>query len=967
MLTSKRKAILFEFIVELLVKGIIGYKYPDNYIKKSLVKSIFGGYLAKHCVTELFQSLHLSAILVECRLILPLENSPRDDATIYKFSNERLKDLIRKFSKVGKFYSLKGLINPEPSELYVHHCVTFSAFAFSAGSEERRNCRCIICEKSFKTPREYEDHMRFHAKSNAPKDAKILSQSFKVSIIEITLKDIMLEITNTLDVYQSIQKIELISPSYENIKISQKFSTIGLDGNKRVVYQIPRNLFQDIFEVIGMWKIVFKFSNRNIGSGTEIYDLVTYERNEYLKKIQREEKGKFHAELKLYKTLQHYPTFEMEALFKKDFAPSIESNLQERTLHRKLEDYMNAEATGRLHQSNYVEVMSHSLQIEELTVSKEVEKYNKNDQRLQYRSHGCYTLNIEKVSEMRPSILPNDRICLINQYEYNRLVAPNETAKKIFGRIVRIENDCIVVRVRGRISPNDRFHVSFEPNRNNFRIEAHALHLLKNSPKLQKILFPLEPPIPKNTPPAKEPIWFNKCVANNEEQKWAIMHIVAGTAYPCPYIIFGPPGTGKTLTVVEAVCQLWKQQPNSHVLVTAQSNAACDEITTRLLRYLPNTGILRMFSKVKEREIPTMDPELVKVANMREDGLFYPSLKMIYQFRIVVCTISMAGKLVQARINTKHFSHVFIDESGCCTESQTIVPIIGIVANEHNIHGQIILAGDHKQLGPVLTSSMAKRRGYSISMMERLIQCSAYERKTATSKYNVNLASKLLHNYRSCPPILDVSNIMFYDNQLIANAQNNWALNWKFLPNKKIPIAFDPIMGNCEQDSDSPSFYNSIEIDAVMGILTEILTNGVNSRKITESEVGIIAPYKKQMTKIRDMCTARGWEGIDVASVELFQGREKEVIILTTVRSQKRSLGFLSDPKRLNVALTRAKGLLIIVGNPETLSYDKNWKFVIDLYGTYGLISSVSKNIQFSRNFDTSLTSMINHFKRISL
>lgn len=103
----------------------------------------------------------LSANLEECKLILPLEN-----AAVYIFSNERLKDLIRKFSKVGKFYSLKGLIDPEPSELYVQHCVTFRSLIPSLGTEERRNSHCMICNKSFKSPREYEDHMSFHFNSS---------------------------------------------------------------------------------------------------------------------------------------------------------------------------------------------------------------------------------------------------------------------------------------------------------------------------------------------------------------------------------------------------------------------------------------------------------------------------------------------------------------------------------------------------------------------------------------------------------------------------------------------------------------------------------------------------------------------------------------------------------------------------------------------------------------------------------
>ncbi|GAB0097442.1 uncharacterized protein DMENIID0001_130790 [Sergentomyia squamirostris] len=965
MLTAKKKAILYEFVVDLLVKGIIGCQYPDNFMKKNLIKKVFGSYLTKHGNLELFSPIHLTSILLEIRIITKLVNPEKDDNTVYHFSTERLQHVIKNFTKVGKFYSLKGLINPEPCDLFVHHSVTFDC--------STRFClnkfnQCVICEVSYRNLREYENHMRFHAGPVIPKNAKMLRQAFQLIVIEVTMKHAVFEIINVLDTLEIIESIQLISPSYQNLMVT-KDSTILMDPGKRVVLQIPRETFYDMYQVIGDWKMVFKFSRGRITRGTEVHDVVTYEKNEYVKKMIVERKIEGQKELKFYKTLQHHPTFEMEALYKNKFVLQKGCNSIERKLLEKLESYQNADKNERLHSSNYVEVMSHSLQIEELSVAKEVEKFDRSNQRLSLRKRGLYSLAIEGVSEMRPSILPNDRVFLVVQRLYSTAMSPYDAEEKgIFGRITKIEKDYVLIAIRRALNLNETFHVSFLPNRNNFRLEAHALHLLKNSPKLQSILFPEVAPTPRSRPSRLEPIWFNRCVAANAEQKSAVLHIVAGTAYPCPYIIFGPPGTGKTMTLVESVCQLWKQQPNSSILITAQSNAACDEIAIRLLKYLPSCDIMRIYSKVKERDLMTMDPDLLRVANTKGDfRIYYPPLKTIYQLRIVICTISMAGKFVQARINTNHFTHVFIDESGCCTESQTIVPIVGIVANEHHIHGQVILAGDHKQLGPVLTSSLAKERDYGVSMMERLINSPAYKKDKQSRKYNPNLVTKLLHNYRSYPAILDVCNSMFYDNELIPEAKNDWALKWKFLPNRRIPIVFDPIGGSCDQDIDSPSYFNVAEIEAVMTIVGEILRNGIRSRKIEEKDVGIIAPYRKQVTKIKNMCIDRKWENIEVASVELFQGKEKEIIIMSTVRSNRRSLGFLSDPKRLNVALTRAKSLLIIVGNPITLMNDKNWRFVIDLYAKYGLIAPLSKKICFANNFDTSLNAVTHLFENLHL
>ncbi|XP_062555506.1 uncharacterized protein LOC134220468 [Armigeres subalbatus] len=92
--------------------------------------------------------------------------------------------------------------------------------------------------------------------------------------------------------------------------------------------------------------------------------------------------------------------------------------------------------------------------------------------------------------------------------------------------------------------------------------------------------------------------WFNKYVATNHEQLSAMRNIVNRTSFPAPYILFGPPGTGKTSTIVEAVLQIWKLQPNANVLVSAASNFACDEFTTRLLEFIPATDVFRFVSFV---------------------------------------------------------------------------------------------------------------------------------------------------------------------------------------------------------------------------------------------------------------------------------------------------------------------------------------------------------------------------------
>jgi helicase MOV-10 len=192
----------------------------------------------------------------------------------------------------------------------------------------------------------------------------------------------------------------------------------------------------------------------------------------------------------------------------------------------------------------------------------------------------------------------------------------------------------------------------------------------------------------------------------------AVESIVNDTAYPSPYIIFGPPGTGKTSTIVETICQLYRMVPASRILVTAQSNSACDELSARLLQALPSGDMYRIYAPYILRKMERIDPELQAISNVKAGTFGYPSWDELYAKRIVVCTLTTAGRLVLARVNKRHFTHVFIDECASATEPAALVPIVGVITGKNRIYGNIVLAGDIQQLGPTLKSRFAFRLGY---------------------------------------------------------------------------------------------------------------------------------------------------------------------------------------------------------------------------------------------------------------
>ena len=505
---------------------------------------------------------------------------------------------------------------------------------------------------------------------------------------------------------------------------------------------------------------------------------------------------------------------------------------------------------------------------------------------------------------------------------------PNKMVRTVNGTVVQILHDQIIVEMEDKANIDTKWNVKFSPNRTTVKMEQQALQIIANL-GLSRFFFPIKPE-PKGLN-FNEFQWINENITSNSEQMLAIKNIVNETAFPAPYILFGPPGTGKTSTLVEAIGQIYRLKPEARILVSATSNFACNEIASRLLKVIPKNYVFRFFSKSAERLILEMSYDLIERSNLNTGSHRFPSWDEIYGTRVLICTLTSAGRLIQGEIKQNHFSFVFIDECGSATEASSLIPIAGIITEAHCLKGSIILSGDPMQLGPIIRSTFAEKMGLGVSMLERLMNHNIYE-KDANNAFNPLLITKLVKNYRSHKDILNFSNVNFYTNELlpVAKSENvNWALNWYLLPSRWFPIIFESVIGSFLREEDSTSYYNRKEIDTVTYYLETLLRIGVNGRQIMQSEIGVISPYKKQCIKIRQECSRRGWNGIEVGSVEQYQGREKPVIILSTVRSKTRSVGFLDNVKRLNVALTRAKALLIIIGNPETLQKDENWsKFI---------------------------------------
>ncbi|KAM9217342.1 LOW QUALITY PROTEIN: helicase MOV-10 [Leptosomus discolor] len=312
----------------------------------------------------------------------------------------------------------------------------------------------------------------------------------------------------------------------------------------------------------------------------------------------------------------------------------------------------------------------------------------------------------------------------------------------------------------------------------------------------------------------------------------------------------------------------------------------------------------------------------------------------------------LSPRLVSANFPPGFFSHVFIDECGQAVEPESVVAIAGLLTamdRETNPNGgQLVLAGDPQQLGPVLRSPLAIEHGLGTSLLERLMLHNPLYKKSSGG-YDPQFVTKLLWNYRSHEAILRIPNELFYDSELKACESNELDVRslycaWEELPKKGFPIIFHGVCGEDRREAKSPSFFNTAEIEVLVDYLKKLLQSRGKGGcpSVSPKEVGIISPYRKQVEKIQKAITSldpvlRTLPDISllkVGSVEEFQGQERRVILISTVRScseylqldQTFKLGFLKNPKRLNVAITRAKALLIVVGNPAVLSKDHHWQ-----------------------------------------
>lgn len=443
-------------------------------------------------------------------------------------------------------------------------------------------------------------------------------------------------------------------------------------------------------------------------------------------------------------------------------------------------------------------------------------------------------------------------------------------------------------------------------------------------------------------------------------------------------IIHGPPGTGKTTALVAIIKHLTASE--HQILVCAPSNVAVDLLAEKLHNIGLNVVRPGHISRVSEslinltldvqveqhpehkqiRKIKLEAAEVRKQAERykrkfdaqarRERGQLYQQAgeldawardlekrilsDVLDNAQVICCTLTGAGA---EYMHKRKFKTLIVDEA-----AQALEPSIWIALQRAK---RIVMAGDPFQLPPTVKSKKAQKQGLSITMMERLLPSFS------------QAASLLNEQYRMSSNIMQFSNQYFYNNKLKANEAN---------ANQKLPFAYmnEPALrfidtaGAGFQEKRNDETGSRFNEDEQLLIVTYLRGYQNQMNALIQSpfqdapSIAILSPYRQQVqmltTEIANDPILSEWD-IKVQTIDGFQGQERDWVIISLVRdNEKGELGFLKDYRRMNVAMTRAKLQLVVVGNSAVLATDKFYDQFLTFVGDHGDYASAYSYMKFN-------------------
>ena len=444
-------------------------------------------------------------------------------------------------------------------------------------------------------------------------------------------------------------------------------------------------------------------------------------------------------------------------------------------------------------------------------------------------------------------------------------------------------------------------------------------------------------------------------------------------------IVHGPPGTGKTTTLVEAINETLMRE--SQVLVCAQSNMAVDWISEKLvdrginvLRIGNPTRVndkmlgftyerrfeshadypqlwairkaIRELRKNRKKGSENYHQKMDRLKSRAAEIELRINAELFGEARVIACTlVGSAHHLLEGM----KFGTLFIDEAAQALEAACWIPM--------RRASRVILAGDHCQLPPTVKSIAALRAGLGKTLMERIAENKPEVVTLLKIQYRMNdeimrFSSDWFYGGKvESAPQIKYRSVLDYDHPITwidtSNEENQITIEGEDAPEDSASTSSSVSAANQNSDlnfkeqfvGESFGRINKAEAELTLLTLAEYFTKIGKQRVLSESiDVGIISPYRAQVQYLKKLIKKYEFfkpyrRLISVNTVDGFQGQERDVILISLVRSNDEGqIGFLKDLRRMNVAMTRARMKLIILGNKDTMTkhpfYKKLWEYV---------------------------------------
>ncbi|KAI4875806.1 hypothetical protein NFI96_017152 [Prochilodus magdalenae] len=586
--------------------------------------------------------------------------------------------------------------------------------------------------------------------------------------------------------------------------------------------------------------------------------------------------------------------------------------------------------------------------------------------------HGRLLVSFEPRKSVGPSVLPSNSFGpgdIVGLFESEGCSQPNQLCSGVVTRVTQASITVAFDDTQDGVSLESYglYNIMKLANDVTYKRLTHALNSLNGyrsgpAAHLISVLFGYTEPGALSHQSTLE--WINSGL--DSSQKEAVCFALSQKDIA---IIHGPPGTGKTTTVVEVILQAVKQ--GQKVLCCAPSNVAVDNLVERLAKSKAKVLRLghpaRLLESVQKHSLDAvvaqsdnsniiadvrkdMDKAFSQIKKVHDKGQRSSLRREIGELRkelksreqMAITQILKRASVILATntgasddgplkyLPSEHFDLVVIDECAQALESSCWIALLKA--------RKCILAGDYKQLPPTIKSQNAAAKGLSVSLMERLIQ-----------KYGDSVVRMLTTQYRMNNAIMQWASEQMYQGRLTAHPSVEKHLLRDLagvadLEETSMPLLLIDTAGcglNEMEDTDEQSKGNQGEVDIVALHVKALTAAGVQAK-----DIAVIAPYNLQVDLLRQKLSNEHSD-LEIKSVDGFQGREKEAVLLSLVRSNRKGeVGFLAEDRRINVAVTRARRQLMVVCDSQTVRNHDFLRSLVDYMSEHGEVRTAFEYLE---------------------